>query len=423
MQKVGLGLFRFLYFMVYILSLSLGAIFSPKLRRFWIQRLKRSEYSKFSGQPSESLIWLHCSSGEFEYAKPVIKSLKEKNYQTLVTYFSPTYANQVLKFPFVDFAEPLPLDLPGPLQSLIRTYKPKELWIARTDVWPEVLYQCHLAEIPAILFSASKNQKSGGARWLARQGCWLYNQLAKIYVVSNDDEQAFKNLRVRPEVSVLGDTRYDQVRERLAQAVELPLLKHSQPFHVPVLVAGSTWEEDEDVLFKATAELLKSSQLRIILAPHEPTVKHLNSLKSQLVALDLGFDVWSEAKLWTKPILLVDKIGILAEIYTYGDLAFVGGSFKSKVHSVMEPLAAGCPTLIGPKHLNNREAIEFKALPEKPVISCKSAEELKVALENLLSTTHLQTQKSRIQNLVDSRTGATERLILERLETRRTIER
>jgi len=124
-------------------------------------------------------------------------------------------------------------------------------------------------------------------------------------------------------------------------------------------VCGSTWPEDEEILLPAIKDWIEKKG-RVVLAPHEVSTKHLETLKKLLQKSGLSFDVYSDSAAWKKPLLLVDEIGCLQELYSWGHVAFVGGSFKEKVHSVMEPLCTGIPVMVGPHHQNNREALQFQ---------------------------------------------------------------
>ncbi len=177
-----------------------------------------------------------------------------------------------------------------------------------------------------------------------------------------------------------------------------------------MLVAGSTWSEDEAVLIPALAPLLKANKLKLILAPHEPTPQHLKDLESQFKDQGLEIAQFSTASSWTsQPILLVDQVGWLAELYEWGDMAFIGGSFKKTVHSVMEALGAGLKTFVGPKHLNNREAIEFQKVLEAVVVVL-DAEDLRAKIQTA-SLTELRDFKPRLKAEFAARLGATKKLV------------
>lgn len=391
----------------FLLLIFLNPFFPEKIRSI-VQARRRK---KLKDLHIKNPIWIHCSSGEFEYAKPVIRELKKSNpnEKILVTYLSTSYVKAIESFPGVDQSFPLPFDLPGPIRQFLNHIEPKCLLIARTDLWPELLCQTKSKKIPSLLFSATFPQN---VSFMAK--IWKKTVLSlvdKVYCVSFDDyDFAIKKLHIEPtKVSVLGDTRYDQVIFRLSSPK--PLHEHLEP-QGPTLVAGSTWDEDEKVLLTALEPLLKQKKLSLILVPHEPTPSHIDSLKSQLDKMQILYGAYSSATT-PVPVLLVDQVGILADLYAWGQMAFVGGSFKKTVHSVMEPLTHGAVTFVGPYFENNREAVEFQKVNMSPrlmaVESCQNADDLQKKISAALTEINPDLQR-KIADLVLSKAGASSKL-------------
>lgn len=387
--------------------------FQAKLRRILSARLRTPEAPEWAGL--EPAIWIHAASGEFEYAKPLIRALKEKQpkFKIVVSYLSPTYAQNVENFPQVDFALPLPFDLPGPQKAWLKKIKPRAVLIARTDLWPEFLEQCAELEIPRFLFSATASPKEGRKsigmnRWYRR---WILSYLDEIWCVSSADQANLTPFADEKKINVLGDTRFDQVLDRLKNP--RPLKDKLKPT-LPALVAGSTWPEDEAQLLPKLAPLIQSGQLQLILAPHEPTATHLKNLESLIQSLGLKSERYSQTKAWQQ-VLIVDQVGILAELYTWGKVAFVGGSFRSSVHSVMEPLGAGLITLVGPFHQNNREAIEFSqikgASEQTLVIPIHDQVDLKSVVLAAIDENNFVQNKNNLALQLENHRGATERVL------------
>ncbi|NJL25400.1 MAG: hypothetical protein HC902_09635 [Calothrix sp. SM1_5_4] len=274
------------------------------------------------------------------------------------------------------------LDLPGPCASFLKRHKPRALWLARTDFWPEMLAQTRKRNVPISVFSYTQKEVCALKRLLVR---WRLSFVDHILCASAEDAARVKELRPDADVHAAGDTRYDQVDFRLRNPKPIPrALKPDRP----CLVAGSTWPEDEKVLLPALADLLREGRLKLILVPHEPTPGHLREITAELERLSLRHVLFSQEREWSgENVLLVDKVGVLAELYLWADFAFVGGSFRKSVHSVMEALGAGCITFVGPKHANNREALEFKELriegqPGLEVVT--SPDELRVRMDSRL---------------------------------------
>lgn len=307
--------------------------------------------------------WIHAASGEIEYARPILRALKNKFPQipVIITFSSPSAKKILQGLTEVDAWGSLPWDFPAECEQFLEKWQPRAFLIARTDVWPVMAEKCRQKNIPSLLFAATfaanSSRLKGPSAKITR---WALNQLAEIHCVSTEDLQQVQILQLKTPVKVMGDTRFDQVFHRLQHPK--PVKKELAPSKgTPVLVAGSTWPEDEKVLLPSFAKIKNSCKM--ILAPHEIHESHLSGLEKSLRELGLNVCRYSQSSQWQdQEVLILDQMGILAELYTWGSFAFVGGSFKKQVHSVMEPLAAGLPVIVGPYHQNNREALHFKSI-------------------------------------------------------------
>lgn len=314
-------------------------------------------------------IWFHAASGEVEYIKPLLKIWKENYPDDLLflSYFSTSALDLLPRISEIDGWAPLPVDLPKPCKNFITALQPHALIIARTDLWPTVLKTLRelYPHTPQILVASTWSEGSkktqGLGHWMSR---WCLPYLNKICVVNEQDQQWIqKNIPSAPPIAITGDPRFDQVQARLQQ--KRPLPNHLTAWAASssfIFIAGSTWPEDEAILLTALSKINRP-QVRWILVPHETTPEHLQTIKEKLHPLP--FLRWSEcahSPLPPVPILIFDEKGWLAELYQMADLAFIGGSFKRQVHSVMESLGCGVPVLVGPYYKNNREAIEFSKL-------------------------------------------------------------
>lgn len=306
--------------------------------------------------------WIHAASGEIEYARPVIRELKRKYPETpiLVTYSSPSAKKILESVNEVDLWTALPWEFDFSIQNFIKKWNPRMLLFARTDVWPVVASVAKKQHLPMVLFSATFAENSsrlnGPGRYLTR---YTLNNLTEIHCVSAEDLHNVETLKLKTPCQITGDTRFDQVFHRLANPSPLKseLIPSPEDF---IFIAGSTWPEDEAVVVPALAQL-QAVHIRSIIAPHENTPDHLEKLERQIKDAGLISVRYSQASTWPAgAILIIDQMGILAELYTWADIAFIGGSFKRQVHSVMEALAAGLPVMVGPYHRNNREALFYQ---------------------------------------------------------------
>lgn len=392
-SRVIYFIYRLFLWPVAKLAFHVMAYFNEKIRLGLEMRKSPAGAPWLAAPRAKRPIWIHCASGEFEYAKPVIKELQSRGRpKILVTYFSPSVAKSIREFPGIDFSCPLPWDEPQVLREFIAFHQPQVLLIARTDTWPEMLRTAKASGLKTLLFSATLPQQSGRARGFGR---WLsmavFQNLDEVFCVTEDDARVFRDLGCSGKTTVAGDTRYDQVFQRLLTPKPIRDELFVTADHTHTLVAGSTWPEDESILTTVASDL--RGEIAVVLVPHEPTPAHLNELETQLRTLGLKSTRYSTCVAWDSKseVLLVDKIGILAELYQKGSLAFVGGSYRKTVHSVMEPLAAGAWTFVGPKHLNNREALFFKKIKIEgtdlsAVTSCADATEFVANLKTALSS-------------------------------------
>lgn len=372
--------------------------------------LTADEESKIrEGRP----IWIHAASGEIEYARPVLRRLKAEfpGVPLIVTYTSPSARRILRDLPEPDAWGPLPWEFRSHWGTFFWRWTPRLALFARTDVWPLAARETARRRVPAALFSATfatdSSRLRGPALWMTRR---TLSFLSRVAVVSLEDLDVLHARGLTGDFHAEGDTRFDQVFHRLA---------HPKPLHArlrpppgaDVLVAGSTWPEDDRVLLEALPQF---PALRVLWAPHEIGDERLRGLEAKITAAGRRCVRYSEAREWNEgEILLLDQIGVLAELYTWGRVAFVGGSFRRQVHSVMEPLAAGNSVLVGPYHLNNREALDFQKIVvhgEKLVTVTANSIAFTQALERKLSWSK-DAAIADVQDAVRSRAGATEKLI------------
>lgn len=404
------SIYRSLFPLFFLFISFFGLVLSSKVREGFRRRRERLK-SPFLPQLNESF-WIHASSGEYEYARPIVTRLKKEHPHTpvVVTYFSPTYSAAIEKDPLVDFALPLPFDFPGAVRGFIKKIKPRTLFIARTDLWPEVLMQCQQRKIPTILFSYYQSEKRNPLSRFLRG--WLLKKITHIDCVSEETRAHVEKITERPATH-FGDTRYDRVMERKANSKTLPFLIPQKK----VIVLGSTWREDEDQIFPALKNTEGLWELAII-APHEPTPDHIESLKKRCEKQGFTYETFSETEAAVKGnVLIVDKVGWLFDLYRFSSLSFVGGSFKSTVHSVMEPLAHGSRLFLGPKIQNNAEALEFQSLMFQsqfsPIRVTESSDEISEFIREHFSLSQDQRDllKQWIEHEVEKRSGASDRLL------------
>lgn len=349
----------------------LAARFHKKLarglaaRRGLLERL--GTWADARRDSTRPLVWVHAPSvGEGLQAKPVLESLRARHpdWQLAYTFFSPSAERLARTLP-VDVTDYLPIDRPGYVAEALDALQPTALVFSKLDVWPELTLAAARRRISLGLISATVSPTSGRLRWPARG--WAapaYAALERIGTISEDDGRRLVLLGARPEViEVTGDTRYDSVAERAArfdrarEPFARLLAEANGRFTV---VAGSTWPADEHVVLPAFRDLLvQVPNARLLLAPHEPHPDHLAGIAKLAQSLRLPRPVRLSQLEHAKsvPVIVVDRVGILADLYAAGDAAFVGGGFhRAGLHSVLEPAVFGVSVTVGPHWQMSRDA-------------------------------------------------------------------
>jgi 3-deoxy-D-manno-octulosonic-acid transferase len=311
---------------------------------------------------SRPLVWIHAPSvGEGLQARPVLELTRARrpDVQLAYTHFSPSAVAFARELD-VDFRDYLPFDTPGDARVALESLAPTALIFSKLDVWPVITREARAHGVRLGLISATLSR--GSSRRSRTASALLHDAYAALEVVGAiDDADADRlvQLGVRSNVIVItGDTRYDQVWSR-AQRVDRasPLLERLHDSR-PTIVAGSTWPADEAALLPAFETLRRGgAPARLIIAPHEPT----DAATARLLAWAAGAGFTSarleDPAAGNSEVVVIDRLGVLGELYALADIAFVGGGFHAAgLHSVLEPAAFGAPVLFGPKHENSRDA-------------------------------------------------------------------
>ncbi len=311
--------------------------------------------------PGRPTVWLHAPSvGEGLAAQAVLDALRARrpDLQVAFTHFSPS-AEDLASRLGADVHAYLPWDVPAPVRHALDGVRPDLVAFTKTEVWPVLVDEAVRRGIAVALVGAAVPPRAGRTRWSARallRSTWARLTLA--CAVTEADAERLVGLGV-PEaaVRVTGDPGIDSASERAEEAD--PAAPYLAPFHEeprPTLVAGSTWPEDEAVLMPALALVRERvPDVRVILAPHEPTADAVGGLLSRLQGLGWKSRPLSAVESRGSPgdaaAVVVDRVGVLAHMYTVASVAYVGGGFgTSGLHSVLEPAAARVPATFGPRH-------------------------------------------------------------------------
>ena len=380
-----------------------------------LERMER--WAGAERDPARPLAWFHAPSvGEGLQARAVMEVFRANrpDAQVVYTFFSPSAEALARSVP-ADFTDYLPLDVPADVARALDLLRPEVIAFSKTDVWPTLTREARERGVRLALLSgtlpAASSRLSAPARALLAPA---YARLDRVAAVSPADAERFAALGVPPErTTVMGDARFDQVWKR-ARGVDRhsELLRSVASPDRPTLVAGSTWEEDEERLVPAVRACLDAGQkVRLVLVPHEPTPDYLEDAEEHLDRHGLTHRRLSEAGNGTggEDVLVVDRVGILGDLYAAGEVAYVGGGFGTAgLHSVLEPAAYGLPVLFGPGHANAREAGEL--VEAGGAWSVRNREELAERLVYLLDVEDARRRAGdRARGYVEAGLGAAER--------------
>ncbi|NEX13207.1 MAG: 3-deoxy-D-manno-octulosonic acid transferase [Prosthecochloris sp.] len=355
-------------------SLKLFSPAFPRLRTFFDVRknmFTELEQSVAEKKDSEFRVWIHAASaGEFEQSRPIIAALKKSrpDLSVFVSFQSDSGYSVYRNYPDAAAVWYHPVDTRQNAKKTVALIRPDVVVIMRYDFWPNHLLAAKKSGARLFLVAAVLQDRSIYGKPLVRQ---FYRQVFSlfdyIYTVSEKDRERFSTLFGRNDALKAGDPRFDQVVQRSANTSKIDTLAACYAGKI-VLVAGSTWERDEEILLPASMEL--AGKLSLILVPHDVSPGNISRLETLLHASGISFSRLSSLpeNFSSNSVLVVDTVGLLAELYTLAGIAYVGGGFGVNVHNTLEPAVYGIPVLFGPNHHNSPEAEELVRITAATVI-------------------------------------------------------
>ncbi len=420
MKQIWLLFYNILIVPTLFIFVRLIGIFNSKVRTGIVGRRRIFEELILNAaalDKSKKLVWFHSSSlGEFEQAKPIIEKLKkDSSVNILVTFFSPSGLENSKKYPYADLVSYLPFDTKSNAEKFINIVSPDLAIIMRYDIWPNHIWSMKKKGVTSYLVDAT--MKPGSPRKFPIVKNFhkvLFKDISKILTVSQVDSIGFKSFDCNEnQLMVVGDTRFDRVYQRSLLARNRNLIKDEVLKNKKILVAGSTWGVDEDVIIPAFVKLAKfDPDVLLIIAPHEPTLIHLDRIENEF-SRHLKTIRFSHLNNYNdERVIIIDSIGILLTLYTYADAAFIGGSFKQNIHNVLEAAVYGIPVLFGPKIENSQET--QKLLKRGGGILIMDKRDAYKELRLLFKDDELRKGKGKLSyDFVKENLGATEKILKE----------
>lgn len=351
-------------------------------------------------------VWFHCASvGEFEQARPLIERLRsEKPEQKIVlTFFSPSGYELRRNYAQVDAVFYLPFATRKHASEWLELLQPKMAVFIKYEFWPAYLRALKAKSIPTYLVSAVFRPNQLFFRWYGAPYRSLLNCFTHLFVQDEDSKQLLAKYGIE-DVTVAGDTRFDRVKAVYAQAKEIPAVEGFTMGQERVIVAGSTWPKDEELLARY---LQRRPDVRLILVPHEIDEKHLHRIFRVFQGRYVRFTEARPSTIDSNRMLLVDTMGLLSSIYRYGQVAYVGGGFGEGIHNTIEAAVWSMPVVFGPKFGKFREAKGLLEADAARSVTCY--EQLEAALDECFA--RQQEMGKNAGEYVRSEFGATERVI------------
>jgi len=367
MNKVLMLLYNIVFVPFLFAAVYIASVFNEKIKRGLKdrKRLESEIKSKLNSlDKSKKRVWFHSSSmGEFEQAKPIIEEMKQtQDVYVIVSFFSPSGYENSKNYSYADVVTYIPLDSKKKCKKFLDELQVDVAVFMRYDIWPNIILELNHRNIPSLLVDATMRYNSPRKYGFAKKfHTFIFGKIDKILTVTNDDRKNFLEFGLdKNKVLKVGDTRYDRVYQKSLVAKDKKLFKDNFFTGKKVFVIGSAWEADEEVLIPSLKKLMDHHpELLVVIAPHEPTIQHLERLEQQFPT-DLGVLRFSSKNAYTNQrVILIDSIGILLSLYYYADFVFVGGGYKQNVHNVLEPAVYGLPILFGPKIQNSQEALSL----------------------------------------------------------------
>ncbi len=401
-----------IYFFYNIFVIITGWILKPigffnKKINFFINGRKETFNKLSSIKKTDKVIWFHCASlGEFEQGRPIIEKIqnskfKIQNLKIVLTFFSPSGYEIRKDYKFADVVCYLPLDTKKNAKRFLDIVNPEMAVFVKYEFWPNILKELNNRKIKTILASGifRKNQKFFNKGFISDFMKKSLNTFNHFFVQDNNSKNLLNSIDIN-KVTVSGDTRFDRVYEITKQDNTLDFIADFvQDKHI--LVAGSTWKKDEELLIDYINNKASDNE-KFIIAPHN--IKNIDELKSKFSKEVTLFS--DKVKNNNAQVFIVDTIGILTKIYSYADVAYIGGGFEKGIHNILEPATFGIPIIIGPKFKKFNEAVELVKLKGCFVVNNKP--ELFLILDKFKDNEFINKAKIITNNYVINNLGATE---------------
>lgn len=392
-------------------------LFSKKMKLFVKGRAQTYSILKATISPDDPTIWFHCASlGEFEQGFPVMEALKKEfpSYKIVVSFFSPSGYEIKKNTPIADAVVYLPMDTRANAARFVAAVHPTLVCFVKYEVWPNYLLELNDKKIAAFLISGVFREdqlffKSYGSFMRRALNCF-----DTIFVQNKSSKELLNRIHFNT-VQISGDTRFDRVSRQIEQDNSLDFMEQFKGSSL-CLVCGSTWPEDEDVLLPFINSTVNS--IKVVIAPHTIEKHKIDQLQKKITKTTIRYSEIATQKngVANVSVLIIDTIGLLTKIYSYADIAYVGGGMGTTgLHNILEPATFGIPIVIGKNYENFPEAERLRSLAG--LYTIETPLEASELLQKFVTDTSFLDKTGMIAgHFTNSNTGATE-FIMRHLRT------
>jgi 3-deoxy-D-manno-octulosonic-acid transferase len=349
-------------------------------------------------------VWFHFASlGEFEQGRPVLEKIKSLYPQEkiIVTFFSPSGYEIRKNYALADGIFYLPLDTAKNAKRFIGLIRPKMAIFTKYEFWFHYFSELQKNEIPLYLISGIFRPNQIFFKWYGGFYRDMLGCVTHFFLQNKESEELLKSIGFE-NVNLSGDTRFDRVFENAENPKDLPVIKEFCNGN-NILVAGSTWPEDESLLAKLAE---RNPDWKFIIAPHEIHPSHIDGIEKQFSGSIRFSNLKPQTSYIKSQILIIDNIGMLSSLYQYGNVAFIGGGFGAGIHNTLEAVAFGLPVIFGPNYQKFQEA--------KDLIKLDIAKSIKNEKELLKAFNDFQSNKKSsayAKQYINDKKGATENIL------------
>jgi len=380
------------------------ALFNPKIKLFVDGRKTVFEILENSISNTDKTIWIHCASlGEFEQGVPIIKELK-KQYRThkiVVSFFSPSGYEVRKNSSLADVICYLPLDTKANAKCFLNIVHPDIAIFVKYEFWPNYLNELKKRKVKTILVSGIFREKQLFFKPIGKGLRKSLHTFDHFFVQNNNSKTLLNSINIT-NVTVSGDTRFDRVSEILSSNNQLDFIEQFKQDKTTI-VYGSSWNDDESIYLNS---LNNSENTKHIIAPHDIKSHKISKLKSAITKSVILYSEIEGENLADYDVLIIDTIGLLTKIYSYADIAYVGGAFRTGLHNTLEPAVFGIPVVIGPEHQKFQEAIDL--VLKKGVLSISDKKSYHNTISKLINSSSYRITTGKINSqYIKTNSGAT----------------